>query len=183
MKNKTLIAGLMLVGALGACALQKQPLDNGPWGYDFALGKFNDLREDADAQRVEQRNFLVEDFMHSWDRHTKRDLFAHQNATLDVTLNRYEATQSGRSYAVTMDVDLRGRDVNGRILAEKPLRCVVVDTMDMRHMGDSVQQAVSKADGGYLTPDGRESTMWQRVFDKCVRELTIQFGQALYAGV
>jgi hypothetical protein len=43
----------------------------------------------------------------------------------------------------------------------------------------SMQQVVNKGTFAPLTAEGRAGTMWQQVLDRCVRDIVVQFGEAL----
>ncbi|MBI1309341.1 MAG: hypothetical protein GC129_05810 [Proteobacteria bacterium] len=167
--------------ALASCAPTPAP-KVGPWGYDFSLGMYKDLRPTEDETRLTNEvTFDPATFMASWQRHVARSIFANEPALLDVAVSHFEATRSANSYALTVDVNLRGRQENGRILADSPAHCDIVAQPGIGIIRDSVQQAVDKADPAALTPEGRRETMWQQVWDACVADISTQFGVALAA--
>jgi len=169
--------------ALAACADRPRPHDVGPWGYDFALGTYRDLRPHDDARLMESVwPFDIQNFTASWRRSVGRSVFASAPGTLDVLLERYRSTHSGHSFTLSMAVRLRARDAAGAVLAETPAQCVQVQRVQLADLGAFGQQVARQGSLHPLTIDGRDATMWQKAWDLCVRDLAIQFGQALVAG-
>lgn len=172
---------MVLAGVVAGCAPLPTPTV-GPWGYEFALGRFVDARTPDDARMMESAPFTVERFMTAWTQAVARTPFANAPARLDVTLKRYEATQSGRAFAVSMNVTLKGRDMAGKTLTEKELTCSAVETRGFE-LGDFAQQVAAQGNLTPLTQNVRDATMWQKVMTTCVRELATSFGTALNAGL
>lgn len=153
----------------------------GPWGYEFALGQFRDARPlNEDRAMTEEVQFRTEKFMNSWRRTVGRSIFGHSPALLDVVLQEYAATHSAKSFSISMEVRLRGRDSTG-VIAETTAKCSAVRHIGPEEWGDFGQQVAVQGDLRPLTPSGRDATMWQKVLDVCVKDLAIQFGQAVDA--
>lgn len=182
-KNKTLAAwafavGLLASTLLGGCA-SHTPTTVGPWGYAFTLGSFADQRPNDNDLLMAKTPFRIDSFMQEWNGIVGQDVFYRQEAQLDVILKRYAATQAHTSYALSMDVTLRGRDQNGHVIANMDATCTSAATPGLTQVGDFTQQVVTKGDLAALTTDRRAATMWQRVLHACVEDLAVQFGQAL----
>lgn len=175
MRTPALIAALMAALFSAACT----PLPEKPWGYEFSLGRFTDKRAPSDEVLMAEFPFSPRVFMEHWHNHTSRDLFANVPAKLDITLTRYTATHSKMSYAISMDLQLLGRDREGNVLARKSVSCTADDFTLLGPWAGSMQQVVSKASADPLTAEGRAETMWQRVMDRCVKDIVVQFGEAL----
>jgi hypothetical protein len=126
--------------------------------------------------------FNIEGFMQGWHRSVQRSVFANEPAKLDVTLRSYEATSSGKSYAITMDVGIRGRGVDGRDLGATNARCDAIVVVNQAAWEDFWQQTREQGNTGPLTPTARNATMWQKVMDSCTKQLATQFGNVLAAG-
>lgn len=178
MKRMALLGMAAAALLLAGCADRPKPAS--PWGYDFALGHFKDIRPHDDVMLMDNvYPFRADNFMASWRKQTQSNLFAHDDARLDVLLRDYVATHSGKSYAMTMQMTLRGRNSDGQVVAETPARCNVVMREDPRAMADFVQQVAWKHGLNPLTTPSLDATMWQKVWDACISDLTVQFSEAL----
>lgn len=143
------------------------------------MGQFTDQRTDKEAILKASTPFTVDNFMTAWRNSVQRDLFANEKAFLDLTLNQYETTSSGNSYAVSMDVTMRARDQYGRQLALMNGTCNAVRRVTNAVWGDFWQQARDDGSTYPLTATARNATMWQKVMDSCVAELAKQFDTTL----
>lgn len=179
--RKTLLGLLAATAVLAGCATE--PPSIGPWGYEFSLGTFQDQRKDEDAKLMAATPFSVDSFMQGWRHNVGRSVFANAQATLDITLNAYEATVSGKSYSLSMDVGLRGRDQYGRPLGTTNASCSAIELAGTAAWGDFWQQAREQGAVTPLTAAHRNATMWQKVMDSCVKDLATQFGTAIAGGV
>lgn len=166
---------------VGCSATPKTPL--GEWAYDFRLGNFEDKRPYDDMRMMVDKPFRIKDFMTGWQANIGRNLFASEPATLDVVLNRYNATQNARSYALTMEMSLQGRDQYGRVIAATTGRCNAVMKADVEVWGtmwrDFWQQPADQRAASPLTYEVRDATMWQKVMNECVKQFATSFGNTL----
>lgn len=167
---------------LAGCAGRQTPPDIGPWGYAFTLGRFTDQRPADNDLLMAKTPFRIDSFMHAWNGLVAQDVFYRKDARLDLVLKHYAATQAHRSYALSMDVTLRGRDEDGRVIANVDATCASAATPGLAQVGDFTQQVVTKGDLDALTYRRRDATMWQQVLHACVQDLALQFGQALAQG-
>jgi hypothetical protein len=175
----SLIGGAVALLALTACAQRQDPV--GPWGYNFAIRSIRDVTPDDDVKLMNGTAFRSDQFARSWSKLMPQRVFGSNPAQLDVVVERYEATHGKNSYAVSLETKLRGKDMDGNLLAETPAHCSAV--MDETYqLGTFGQQMVDERSLAPLTPAARDATMWQKVLDSCVKDLAIQFGQALAAG-
>lgn len=126
--------------------------------------------------------FTIQAFFQSWQANVGRNIFANHPAVLNVTLHEYQATQSGTSYAVSMKTTLHGHTPQGQPLATLQASCAAAAPLGATELATLTQQAIAKGSTESLTPAARTRTMWQKVFNACVQQLTTQFGQALAAG-
>lgn len=165
--------------ALTGCAERKEPV--GPWGYTFAVRNVRDLSPDGDSKMMNATPFRSDHFARSWKTHMPDRVFGSQPASLDVIVEHYQATHGRKSYALSMETRLRGVDQYGGLLAETPATCSAV-AEETGEFGTFGQQVAEQRSITPLTPRAREATMWQKVLDLCVKDLAIQFGQALTAG-
>ena len=173
-----------LIALVAGCSTTP-PAPLGAWGYAFTLGNFDDRRADDAARMQAEEPFRIETFMQGWHANVGRSLFASQPARLDVVLHRHEATRNARSYALSMDVSLRGYDAYGRLIAATSGTCSVVMRRDMDSWammwGDFWQQPADQRGTAPLTLDVRDATMWQKVMNACVKDLATEFGNVLAA--
>ena len=132
-----------------------------------------------------EKPFRIETFMQGWHANMARSLFASQPATLDVMLHSYEATRNAQSYALTMNVSLRGHDAHGRLIAATSSTCNAVLRRDIDSWatmwGDFWQQPADQRGAAPLTLGVRDATMWQKVMNACVKDLATEFGNVLAA--
>ena len=182
--HRIVLACLLVPAALTACtATPRTPL--GEWAYDFRLNSFADKRPYDDTRMMAGKPFRIRDFMTGWNANVGRNIFASQPGKLDVVLTRYEATQNARSYALTMDMSLRGYDQYGRLLATTTGRCNAVEHADVEVWGtmwrDFWQQPADQRDASPLTYEVRDATMWQKVMNTCVKQFATNFGNVLTA--
>lgn len=178
-KASLMVGGVVALMALVACA--SQPDQVGPWGYDFAIRSIRDATPEDDVKLMNGIPFRSDQFARSWSKLMPHRVFGSDPAKLDVVLERFEATHGRNSYAVSMETRMRGMDMAGNLLAEAPAHCSAV--MDETYqLGTFGQQMVDERSLAPLTPSARDATMWQKVLDSCVKDLAIQFGQALAAG-
>lgn len=126
--------------------------------------------------------FNIESFMQSWKTNVGRSIFMNRPAKLDITLKGYEATMNAKSYAISMDMGLRGRDMEGRNIGSMNGKCSAIVLLDANKWGDFWQQARAQGSVEPLTPAARNATMWQKVMDSCTKELAKQFGNVLATG-
>ena len=171
-----------LIVVLSGCASDYAPGKPviGPWAYEFQLGQFRDERQD-DETLLMSEPFTVDSFMRGWHNSVGRAVFANVPALLDVSLRSYETTSSGDSYALSMDVALRGRDTEGNTLAVMNGKCDAVVRIDGKAWRDFWQQARAQGAMAPLTAAARNASMWQKVMDSCVAELAKQFDTSLAA--
>lgn len=165
--------------ALGACAERKDPV--GPWGYTFAVRSVRDLSPNDDVKLMNSVPFRSDQFARSWQKQMPQRVFGSDPALLDVVVERYEATHGKNSYALSLETRMRGTDQNGGLLAETHAACSAVSE-ETHALGTFGQQVAEQRSLAPLTPGARDATMWQKVLDSCVKDLAIQFGQALAAG-
>jgi hypothetical protein len=177
------LCAALLILLLAGCARDFAPAKPavGPWSYDFQLGQFRDERKDDDTLLMSEP-FTTDGFMRGWHNSVGRAVFANVPAKLDVTLRSYETTSSGDSYSVSMDVALRGRDMEGHTLAVMNGKCDAIVRIDGKAWWDFGQQARAQGAVAPLTAAARNATMWQKVMDSCVAELAKQFDTSLAAG-
>ena len=171
------LAGILI----GCTTTPETPL--GEWAYDFSLNSFEDKRPYDDTRMMADKPFRIRDFMNGWHANIGHNLFASEPAKLDVVLHYYEATQNARSYALTMEMTLQGRDQYGRLLAATNGRCNAVlhaDTETWGTMwGDFWQQPADQRAASPLTSEVRDATMWQKVMNTCVKQFATSFGNTL----
>lgn len=172
------LAAAFLIG----CASRAPAPAVGPWGYAFTLGSFTDQRPHDDDMLMAKVPFRIDQFMNEWNGIVGQDVFFRKEAKLDVILKRYAATQAHLSYVVSMDITLRGRDEDGRVIATMDGSCSGAANPGLTQVGDFTQQVVTKGDLGALTARRRAATMWQRVLHSCVEDLAVQFGNTLAQG-
>jgi hypothetical protein len=166
---------------VGCTTTPETPL--GEWAYDFSLNSFVDKRPYDDLRMMVDKPFRINDFMTGWQANIGRNIFASAPAKLDVTLHYYEASQNARSYALTMEMSLQGRDQYGRLLAATNGRCNAVMRRDVdtwaTMWGDFWQQPADQRDASPLTLEKRDATMWQKVMNECVKQFATSFGNTL----
>lgn len=179
------LAGLVLVG----CA--SQPRTVGPFGYTFAMGRFEDARAQdeaaADDAMMAVAPFRIEAFWQSWQRVVPRSLFGSTPAVLNVTLLDYASTQNHRAYAVSLLMKLESRrpDVRpgtpGALLFATEARCSAMQTpgFELDEIGQHIWQEGSLRS---LTWRERNLKLQQKAMDACVSELAVEVGNKLAAG-
>lgn len=177
----TLALGFMLTGCVDNPPAPVAPL--GTWGYDFVAGTFKDQRPDDDAKLMAATPFTVQSFMQGWRHNIGTSPFAAEQAKLDITLLSYEATTSAKSYSISMNVILSGRDAQNRPRGTVNASCSAIELTDAAHWRDFWQQARTEGTMHPLTYEARNATMWQKVMDSCVKELATQFGNTLANGM
>lgn len=177
-----MLLALALALGLGGCA-GRVPPKVGPWAYEFQLGEFKDLRKQDDAMMMASEPFTVHSFMTGWRNSVGRSVFASTPAKLDVTLNSYEMSSSGNSYALSMDVSLRARSIENAVLGKMNAKCDAIERITPMSWWDFWQQARAQGTTTPLTAAPRNATMWQKVMDSCVAELAKQFDTTLAEGV
>ncbi|MCP5405442.1 MAG: hypothetical protein H6922_04380 [Pseudomonadaceae bacterium] len=162
---------------LAACATPSAPQ---PLPYRFSMGAFTDERSSEELALPQTFPFSQAMFFNQLRKVMPYSIFGSAEAALDVAMTHYEATRYGDSYAVSMVMEMRGRDAYARGLLKKPFMCSAVAHRGFE-LDDYAQQVWTDKNLTALTPAAREEKMWHQVFSTCVRDLADQFGSALVA--
>ncbi|PZP39730.1 MAG: hypothetical protein DI585_03150 [Pseudomonas fluorescens] len=174
------LTALLLAIITTGCAAKPKP-EVGPFAYEFTLASFADIRANDDTKLMAATPFNIQSFMQGWHANIERSIFNNSPAYLDVKLKSYEATSSGDSYAMTMGVTLRGRDFANRTIATVDTTCNATMRRDTYAWGDFWQQSRTQLSTKPLTETARNTTMWQKVMNACVKDLALEFGNSLAA--
>ncbi len=183
----------MIALLLSACAAQPTV---GPWIYDFTLVRVRDMRPDDDAKLMAAEPFSAAKFGAAWKQVVQTNIFSVQPAKLYLGLAKYETTRSGNSFAMSMETRLYGTTADGLTIAATPARCMVYDrstsTTGLGALKDNLVADVTREPHSpagsalsgppTLTASGRDATIWNSLWIRCVAQIAETYGNAMLAG-